>query len=61
MKILQNLCVRENASFVRKRYEQMTQTQPEKFLPMIENFDQALSHPNVQDQQLLIQQLEKAL
>lgn len=51
----------KNASSVRKRYEQMAQTQPEKFLPMIENFDQALSHPNAQDQQLLIQQLEKAL
>lgn len=34
---------------IRKRYETLAQSQPETFLPMIENFDKALSHPSQDD------------
>lgn len=44
---------------IRERYEQMAQKQPERFLPMIENFDKALLHPNQNDYALLKKQLEK--
>lgn len=44
---------------IRERYEQMAQKQPERFQPMIENFDKALLHPNQNDYTLLKKQLEK--
>lgn len=38
---------------VRQRYESMLNTAPEKFQPMIDNFDRALSHPDQADLSLL--------
>ena len=35
------MCQGKMPMSVRQRYEQMAQKQPEKFIPMIENFDQA--------------------
>ena len=52
------MCQGKMPMSVRQRYEQMAQKQPERFLPMIDNFDKALSHPNEQDLQSLIQQLD---
>lgn len=42
------MCQGKMPMSVRQRYEQMAQKQPEKFIPMIENFDQALSHPSLE-------------
>ncbi|OUQ29712.1 flavodoxin family protein BilS [Massilimicrobiota sp. An134] len=53
----QFMCQGKMPMSVRQRYEQMAQKQPEKFIPMIENFDQALSHPSLEDLQSFIQQL----
>lgn len=44
---------------VRNRYEQMSKDNPERFEPMIVNFDKALSHPDNQDLQALIEQIKK--
>ena len=54
----QFMCQGKMPMSVRQRYEQMAQKQPDRFLPMIDNFDKALSHPNEQDLQSLIQQLD---
>ena len=53
----QFMCQGKMPMSVRQRYEQMAQKQPEKFIPMIENFDHALSHPSPEDLQSFIQQL----
>lgn len=34
---------------VRKRYESLLPTDPEKFRPLLDNFDRALSHPDPED------------
>lgn len=39
---------------VRQRYEKMAEDNPERFQPLIDNFDKALSHPDKNDLQLLI-------
>ena len=54
----QFMCQGKMPMNVRQRYEQMAQKQPDRFLPMIDNFDKALAHPNEQDLQSLIQQLD---
>lgn len=39
---------------VRQRYEQMAKENPQRFEPMIGNFDKALSHPDKNDLEILI-------
>jgi flavodoxin I len=43
---------------IRERYAKLAKDNPQKFLPLIDNFDQALSHPNEKDIQSLINQLQ---
>lgn len=43
---------------VRKRYESMSDAEPEKMQAMIDNFDRALSHPNQEDFLRLEEQLD---
>lgn len=43
------LCQGEMPAAVRRRYEAMAQTEPEKAKPMLENFDRAVGHPNEAD------------
>lgn len=43
------MCQGKMPPSVRARYEAMSAGQPERFLPMLENFDQALSHPDEDD------------
>lgn len=54
----QFMCQGKMPLSVRQRYEQMAQKQPERFLPMIENFDQALSHPSPEDLESFVQKLQ---
>lgn len=51
------LCQGKMPQPVRKRYESMAQTEPEKAQPMLDNFDRALSHPDKDD----LKGLEKAV
>lgn len=44
---------------VRTRYEQMALKDPQRFQPMIANFDQALEHPNSKDLQALTKELQQ--
>ena len=43
------LCQGKMPQSVREKYETMAQADPQKFAPMLKNFDLALSHPNQQD------------
>ena len=43
------LCQGKMPQSVREKYETMAQSDPQKFAPMLKNFDLALSHPNQQD------------
>ena len=39
---------------VRTRYEGMKKTDPQKAMQMIENFDKAMDHPNLEDRKGLV-------
>ena len=43
------MCQGKMPMSVRSRYESMLDKEPERMREMIENFDEALSHPNVDD------------
>ncbi len=44
---------------VKERYEQMAESNPQRFIPLIENFDEALNHPNDNDLDQLIKTIER--
>lgn len=54
----QFMCQGKMPMSVRQRYEKMAEDNPERFLPMIQNFDLALEHPNQQDIENLIHQIQ---
>ena len=43
---------------VKRRYQELAKKDPQKFNPMIENFDHALSHPDLKDFQSLSETLK---
>ncbi|HJA29282.1 MAG TPA: flavodoxin family protein [Candidatus Olsenella pullicola] len=43
------MCQGQMPPTVRERYVKMAEQDPERFAPMIENFDRALGHPNAAD------------
>lgn len=51
------LCQGKMPQAVRARYEALAKTSPQKAQPLLDNFDQALSHPNQED----LEKLEKAI
>lgn len=54
----QFMCQGKMPMSVRHRYEEMAKDNPERFLPMIQNFDLALEHPNQQDIENLKQHIQ---
>ena len=52
------MCQGKMPMSIRERYAKLAIENPKKFLPLIDNFDQALSHPNNDDFNSLIHQLE---
>lgn len=46
---------------VRQRYESMLPLQPEKMQQLIENFDEALTHPDQTDLEKLVQAVKTSL
>lgn len=51
------LCQGKMPQAVRARYEALAKTDPQKAQPLLDNFDQALPHPNQED----LEKLEKAI
>lgn len=53
------MCQGQMPMTVRDRYVKMAKENPQRFQPMIDNFDKALSHPNQNDLNNLIQAIKK--
>ncbi|MFR7592084.1 MAG: flavodoxin family protein BilS [Longibaculum sp.] len=53
------MCQGKMPMSIRERYVSMAKKDPQRFQPMIDNFDQALSHPSQDDLQSLTSILEK--
>ncbi len=49
------MCQGRMPQAVRRRYEAMLETEPQRAKMLIQNFDNALSHPDEQDQEKLLQ------
>lgn len=53
------MCQGKMPMSVKEKYTEMAKKDPQRFQPMIENFDQALSHPSLDDLRLLTNSLKK--
>ena len=55
------MCQGQMPPAVRERYVKMSEQDPDRFAPMIENFDRAVGHPNAADLDALESALRAAL
>lgn len=55
------MCQGRMPAAVRRRYEGMMETEPQKAKQMLENFDAALAHPNEEDAAALLKKAQKTL